>query len=741
MNVMPRTSWLSLAAASLLVAASAFAAASGPSPTDRFVAVSAGGFHTCAIRGDGTLGCWGAGMRPGTCGRNDGETSCGQAIPPPGQFIQVAAGWRHTCALREDGTVACWGANEAGQATPPPGTFKQIDAGRLASCGLRTDETLTCWGDLDRLPGGTFADMSEGATAVCGLRSDGTIACSRGKSAPPGHFTQVAVGDEHVCGLRDDGAVACVSWSDPNAICGPVEIFDGATRQQHRMEQHHCGQERAPSGRFIAIAAGGAHTCAVREEDHAPLCWGAGTRPSTSCDDASFRDCGQSLVPKLVVRQLSAGVGHTCAVRDDGTLSCWGRDTHGQVSLSDKDGLRADALAAATQAKEGQKRTAVAQLFTQKGGIDDLLSLATRELATVGDLSQLALLEHETGRDAEARAVAALAARRFQELERSRQRAEALRDALKVAEALCATGDFDGCREVARQFSSSAEAPRALLALVRAKLSQGQREEALAEIRSPAARATLNATSWSAAQVKAALGRILEENGAHHEALAMLDGAAATLSAVAESGPESQRRREHIASEFQLARAYADVGEPRKALDHYKRANRLDPRHEELPPDAGVYQALAEHALKKDREALKTLDLSVRDVQHAGISRQQVEAYGALASAYRTLGSPSAGEFNRWAKVALLACLRHPATRRSFEGIEFLATHQAPDATDLQLGKLLSERMKGAGASSGCAALRSDLLALVHLHLVAKVPVGPAEAQALRDLCGARLVP
>ena len=36
-------------------------------------------------------------------------------------FTQISAGVNHTCGLRTDGSVTCWGNNSFGQATPPPG--------------------------------------------------------------------------------------------------------------------------------------------------------------------------------------------------------------------------------------------------------------------------------------------------------------------------------------------------------------------------------------------------------------------------------------------------------------------------------------------------------------------------------------------------------------------------------------------------------------------------------------------
>ena len=52
----------------------------------------------CALREDHQARCW--------------QLPSGDLIgPPPGQYSRVAAGHRHGCAIRTDGTVGCWGSN------------------------------------------------------------------------------------------------------------------------------------------------------------------------------------------------------------------------------------------------------------------------------------------------------------------------------------------------------------------------------------------------------------------------------------------------------------------------------------------------------------------------------------------------------------------------------------------------------------------------------------------------------
>lgn len=36
-----------------------------------------------------------------------------------GSFTAVSAGYWHSCGLRSDGPIVCWGSNDHGEATPP----------------------------------------------------------------------------------------------------------------------------------------------------------------------------------------------------------------------------------------------------------------------------------------------------------------------------------------------------------------------------------------------------------------------------------------------------------------------------------------------------------------------------------------------------------------------------------------------------------------------------------------------
>ena len=259
-----------------------------------FQTVSAGSAHSCGVRTNGTITCWG--------GNYFG--SHGQADAPAGMFQTVSASGQHSCGVRAEGTVTCWGYNGDGQTDAPAGAFQTVSAGSSYSCGVRAEGTVTCWGDNSfgqtDAPAGAFQTVSAGISYSCGVRAEGTVTCwgnnyNGWADAPAGAFQTVSAGRQHSCGVRAEGTVTC--WG-----------YNGD------------GQTDAPAGAFQTVSAGGQHSCGVRAEGTV-TCWG-------------YNGDGQTDAPAGAFQTVSAGAGHSCGVRAEGTVTCWGDNSFGQVDDS-----------------------------------------------------------------------------------------------------------------------------------------------------------------------------------------------------------------------------------------------------------------------------------------------------------------------------------------------------------------------------------------------------------------------
>src|SRR5882724_7498075 len=139
-------------------------------------AVIAGGYHTCALFGGGTVQCWGQNYE-GQLGNGivGGVSTFPVLVAGLANVSAVSGGYRHTCALLRDGTVQCWGRNVEGQLGDGTTTSSStpvrvggitgavaVSAGVFHTCALLSDGTVKCWGAVG--PGNDFGQLGNGAT-------------------------------------------------------------------------------------------------------------------------------------------------------------------------------------------------------------------------------------------------------------------------------------------------------------------------------------------------------------------------------------------------------------------------------------------------------------------------------------------------------------------------------------------------------------------------------------------------
>ncbi len=81
------------------------------------------------------------------------------------------------------------------------------------------------------------------------------------------------------------------------------------------------------------IALGGEHSCVLQDADHV-LCWGSNENGQLGVGDQVAQSTQPMLVPNLTgVVQIAGGEYHSCALLEDGTVRCWGRNNCRQIGV------------------------------------------------------------------------------------------------------------------------------------------------------------------------------------------------------------------------------------------------------------------------------------------------------------------------------------------------------------------------------------------------------------------------
>ena len=284
-----------------------------PELTSGVTAIAARSRVSCAVTDAGAVRCWGNNLEKmvGTDG--------GTAFSPGWSGIRngataVALGSTHTCALMTDGGVQCWGNNEYGQlgdggttyrrSTPVSvmglsGKVTSLALGFGYSCALTSDAAVQCWGTnthgqlgdgttIDRLTPVTVSGLGSGVTALtsggghaCAVLATGGVRCwghnisgqigddtTVDRSTPvavvglDAGVTAISAGDRHTCALRATGPAVC--WGSNNG--GQLGDYTTVART------HPVPLAGADWG-YVAVAAGGSHTCGVTRGGDA-RCWG-----------------------------------------------------------------------------------------------------------------------------------------------------------------------------------------------------------------------------------------------------------------------------------------------------------------------------------------------------------------------------------------------------------------------------------------------------------------------------------
>jgi alpha-tubulin suppressor-like RCC1 family protein len=276
------------------------------------------------------------------------------------RWIAVSVGRNFSCGINVDSTAYCWGSDL--QPSSVPGLFdfapKHLEVGHATACVVVLIDLPLCWGqnalgeigngDQDRHPIPVEGAINRAVDALVGLSAGGTFFCGN-FHRPPAFFIQ----------CWGNSAFLQLGVPSPSSRCR-FNFMDYPCRKELEVE----GEPLRIPIHAASVDAGESHACAVEEDPRPGLmhCWGAagtgqlgaseGLLLDCPIQDGSTLQCGSPALvdPNLHFISVTAGwdifeansplesaeiswlgEGHTCAIAEDLTAFCWGKNDHGQL--------------------------------------------------------------------------------------------------------------------------------------------------------------------------------------------------------------------------------------------------------------------------------------------------------------------------------------------------------------------------------------------------------------------------
>jgi alpha-tubulin suppressor-like RCC1 family protein len=322
-------------------------------------AIAAGFYHACAILDDRQVRCWGYGGpgqlgygNPNSIGDNETPGSVGPVDLGPGRTaVAITAGGYHTCAILDTARVRCWGRGGDGELgygntrsigdneTPgsvapvklgPGRTAVAIAAGGYHTCAILDNGKVRCWGEgsQGQLGYGNTRDIGDNETPA----SVRPVKLGGGRKA-----IAITAGYKHTCALLDNGKVRC--WGA--ASSGQLGYGDTKKIGDDETPASVAPVKLGARRKAIAITASGAHSCAVLNNGRV-RCWGNGLYGRLGYGNQ--RNVGDNENPGSVgpvklgtgrtAVAIQAGGRHTIALLDNGRVRSWGLASDGQLGYA-----------------------------------------------------------------------------------------------------------------------------------------------------------------------------------------------------------------------------------------------------------------------------------------------------------------------------------------------------------------------------------------------------------------------
>jgi hypothetical protein len=284
------------------------------------VGVSSGGDFNCAVLKTGRVNCWGNNRsrnntRVGKLGVTDIDSSSTPVeVAGLTEALEVSAGHNIACARRMDGSVWCWGSNRRGK----------LGSGGEGPHNVAPTQVANV---------ANAVQIAVGGGGGCARLNDNTVRCwgrygrgNLGSCCGPGAIQVQNMSDAASimamtgparsgprCGLRMNGQVAC--WGDPAR--GQLGAgFDTRGEFQNPVTVNLPTMATALAG----YVNGG---CALLQ-DKTVQCWGRNENGQVGNGTNNQQNSPVAVTGINDASAIAAGGTGACAIVTDGSVKCWG---------------------------------------------------------------------------------------------------------------------------------------------------------------------------------------------------------------------------------------------------------------------------------------------------------------------------------------------------------------------------------------------------------------------------------
>jgi len=308
--------------------------------------LAAGDGHSCALLADRSVKCWGdnGSGELGNLATSNGHSALPVAVDGLSNVVSLAAGRYHTCALKGDGSVACFGQNTEGELGANTSASKSvtpvgiaglsnvvaISAGRgYFTCALKADATVVCWGD------NSAGQIGSGSTTTASYATPQPVLTAAG--TPLNRVLALRSGVDHSCAIVDDGSYSELCWGNNSY----KQVSSGGSGAYPATA--------VPNATGVLMLATTDYSSCAFDVHSAFKCWGSNYYGES--DGAGV--AGQYVpTPAAVIglqgtglpEYASGGNEFLCALQASGGARCVGRGGNGQLG----NGASADAYAPQT---------------------------------------------------------------------------------------------------------------------------------------------------------------------------------------------------------------------------------------------------------------------------------------------------------------------------------------------------------------------------------------------------------